>query len=157
MTPDPLVPRAPKSGVISYAKPLVTVFLADDDDEFREVARSILTDDGYEVTVAADGREALERLAAMSDADLPLPDVLLLDFVMPKLSGLGVLRALRFVQRLPPTIIMTGFADPSVNAFAASMGAFRLLRKPVTREALCTAVGDAALLATQKNAARRGT
>jgi CheY-like chemotaxis protein len=121
-----------------------TAFLADDDTGFRETARQLLTEDGYAVTEAADGGEALELLSAMADARLPLPEVLILEFVMPRLSGLGVLLALRRMVRLPPTLMMTRFLDPSVDTLAARLGVHRVLRKPVDGYALCAAVAETA-------------
>jgi CheY-like chemotaxis protein len=150
MTNESDPPAGGRSGVIQVGGAPTTVYLVDDDTELREVAHEILTDDGYAVTSAADGKEALERLAAMADAHVPLPDVLVMDFVMPKLSGLGVLRALWRLGRLPPTIIVTGFPDPSVDVFAKKLGAFRVLRKPFEMEDLCAAVGEAAALRSKE-------
>jgi len=121
-----------------------TAFLADDDAGFRGVARRLLTEDGYAVTEAADGEEALEMLSAMADAQLPLPEVLILEFVMPRLSGLGVLQAFRRIRRLPPTLLLTRFLDPSVDTLASRFGVHRVLRKPVDGYALCAAVGETA-------------
>jgi CheY-like chemotaxis protein len=120
-----------------------SVFVADDDRDFRDLARVALSAAGYEVIMAADGGEALERLAALVDAHTPLPDVLVLDFVMPRLSGLGVLGALCSLGRVPPTLVITGFADPSVDTFARNLGAFRVLRKPFNDDELCAAVAEA--------------
>ncbi len=139
-------PPGGRSGFITLAGPPTTVFLVDDDADFLEAAREVLTEDGYAVTSATNGADALEQLAAMVDARLPFPEVLVLDFVLPKLSGLGVLRALARLGRLPPTLILTGFPDPSVDTFARKLGAFRVLRKPIESEALCAAVGEAAAL-----------
>jgi CheY-like chemotaxis protein len=117
--------------------------LVDDDRDFREAAELVLRQDGYDVTVASNGGEALERLAALADAHQPFPDVLVLDFVMPRLSGLGVLGALCSLGRVPPTLVITGFADPSVDTFARNLGAFRVLRKPFNDDELCAAVAEA--------------
>jgi CheY-like chemotaxis protein len=154
MTPEDGSPPAARSGFIPTAGRSLTVFLVDDDAEFREMAVSVLSDDGYEVTSAGDGGEALERLSAMADAHLPMPDVLVLDFVLPRLSGLGVLKALKRIGRLPPTLIMTGFRDRSVETFAKNLGALRVLRKPVDGEALCAAVGEAARSRAQESGLR---
>jgi CheY-like chemotaxis protein len=133
-----------RSGVIPSLGPRTTAFLADDDARFREIARQLLSEDGYAVTEAADGGEALEMLSAMADARLPLPEVLILEFLMPRLSGLGVLLALRRIVRLPPTLMLTRFLDPSVDTLATRFGVHRVLRKPVDGYALCTAVGETA-------------
>jgi CheY-like chemotaxis protein len=120
-----------------------SVLLVDDDKDFREAAELVLKEDGYSVTVASNGGEALERLAALADAHLPFPDVLVLDFVMPRLSGLGLVRAMRRFRHSPPTILVTGFVDPSVRSFAASLGTFRVLRKPFDGEELRATVDEA--------------
>ncbi len=155
MTPDDHVPPAAKSGFIGK-EASITVFLVDDDADFRDTICQILVDDGYEVTAASDGAEALEHLAAMADAHVPLPDLLLLDFVMPKLSGLGVLQALWRLTSLPPTILMTGFPDKSVEAFAENLGAFCVLRKPVKSATLCAAVSEAVSAGPRLRARARG-
>jgi CheY-like chemotaxis protein len=144
VTSEHAPPPGGRSGFLERAGPPTTVLLVDDDADVREIVRELLTSDGYEVSSAIDGKEALERLATMVDAGLPLPDVLVLDFVMPGLSGLGILKALARMSRLPPTVILTGFPDPSVDTFARKLGALRVLRKPVDADALCAAVGEAA-------------
>src|SRR5579871_6117762 len=83
------------------------VFVAEDDDEMRSAIKGILLADGYAVVEAADGDHALELLARAADERGALPDVVLLDFVMPGFSGLGVLRAMRRFEHPPPAIVMT--------------------------------------------------
>ena len=146
-------PPGGQSGIIALAAPLTTVLLVDDDAGFREIARQSLTEDGYAVTEAADGEQALELLSVMVDARLPLPEVLVLDFVMPRLSGLGVLQALRRVPRLPPALLLTSFLDSSVDVFARKLGVARVLRKPIDAEDLCAAVGE---IAAQPTPAKLG-
>jgi CheY-like chemotaxis protein len=131
-------PLGDQSGVITSVGPRTTAFLADDDAGFRELARQLLNEDGYAVTEAADGGEALELLSAMADARLPLPEVL----ILPTLSGLGVLLALRRIVRLPPTVMVTRFLDRSVDTLATRLGVRRVLRKPVDGYALCAAVDE---------------
>ncbi len=123
--------------------------MVDDDKDFRDAVEQVLQQDGYDVTVASNGGEALERLAELADAHLPFPDVLVLDFVMPKLSGLGLVRAMQRFKHTPPTILITGFVDPSVRRFAATLGTFRVLRKPFDRQELCATVAAAVLHAAK--------
>jgi CheY-like chemotaxis protein len=136
-------PPGGRGGIITVVDRPPIAFLADDDADFREVARQLLREDGYAVTEAADGVEALELLLAMADAALPLPEVLILEFVMPRLSGLGVLRALRRLGRLPPALLLTVFLDPSVDTVANRLGVYRVLRKPVDSFTLLAAVSEA--------------
>lgn len=67
---------------------MTQVLIADDDADLRETVRTLLESDGYAVSEATNGREAL---AALRSSSTPL--VALLDMVMPGLSGLQVLEA----------------------------------------------------------------
>lgn len=118
----------------------LTVLLADDDDELRAVLRLALAREGFEVIEAHRGDVALEVLAAAADGARALPDVLLLDFCMPELSGLGVLRIMRRFGRMPPAILMTAFPDDSVEVFARNFGASIVLRKPFNLDEVKEAV-----------------
>lgn len=118
--------------------------VADDDEASRRAVALLLKADGYDVVECCDGEEALYCLAAAIDGADSLPDLLVLDFCMPGLSGIGLLRILRRFSRLPPTILMTGFPDPSVEIFARNVGVATFIRKPLEWEALRSAVRDAA-------------
>lgn len=149
------VPRPPASRVDIRAKGAAArIFVADDDDDARSAVKHLLLAEGHEVIDVANGAQALELLASAADAQAPLPDVVLLDFLMPGFSGLGILRVMRRFAHVPPTIIMTGFADPSVETFARNLGALRVLRKPLDLDELLAAVRTA--LARGALAARQG-
>jgi CheY-like chemotaxis protein len=120
------------------------VLVADDDEDLRGMLRELFASKGYDVVEAADGDEALELLSSAADGGAVLPDVVLLDFIMPGFSGLGILRVMRRFMNMPPTIIMTGFPDPSVDAFARNLGAVCVLRKPLDAEALLALVLECA-------------
>jgi CheY-like chemotaxis protein len=143
------------SGTIGRARRTPTVLVADDDDDLRAALRRMLTDAGYIVIETATGRATLEYLARAADEQLGLPDVMLLDFVLPGFSGLGILRALRGFQHAPATILMTAFPDPSVGALARNLGASRVLRKPVDEDELRDAL--ATVLAQMPRATGDGT
>jgi YesN/AraC family two-component response regulator len=83
------------------------VLLVEDETLVRQGIRKLLElDPRLEVTAeAADGEEALRRIAETR------PDVVLLDVRMPKLDGLGVLRALREDPGAPPCLVLTTFDD----------------------------------------------
>lgn len=121
-----------------------TVFIADDDAVFRSILRKELHGLGYDVCEASDGAQAIEVLALAADGLAAYPDVVLLDVCMPELSGLGVLRMMRRFKNPPPTFLLTGFADPSVDVVAHNLGATRLFHKPIDLEELVSAVLDAA-------------
>jgi two-component system, OmpR family, alkaline phosphatase synthesis response regulator PhoP len=112
------------------------VLVADDDADVRAAIKTILEADGYEVMEAADGESALEMLARGADDPEARPDVVLLDFVMPRFSGLGILRVIKRFERVPPIVIMTAFPDRSVERLASALGAARVIRKPLEEDEL---------------------
>lgn len=79
-----------------------TVLVVDDDESIREVLSQFLEDEGYRPVAAANGREAIARL----DATDRLPDVMLLDLLMPDMDGYQVLDHLRrnLLQEFPVLI-----------------------------------------------------
>lgn len=117
-----------------------TIFMADDDDVFRTAVARELKTLGYRVVQAADGASALVELAACADGLAPMPDLVLLDVCMPEYSGLGVLSVMRRFETPPPTFIVTGFPDPSLESLAQGRGAARVFHKPVDLDELLAAV-----------------
>ncbi|HSO33511.1 MAG TPA: response regulator [Labilithrix sp.] len=122
-----------------------TIFLVDDDDSFRRLLAKQLVAHGYAVVEAGDGAAALEWLAITADGEGTPPDVVVLDVSMPGYSGLGILKAMRGFAARPPTLIITGFRDSSVDVLARNLGAARVLHKPVDLDDVLDAVLDAIL------------
>jgi CheY-like chemotaxis protein len=106
----------------------VRVLLVDDDDTFRELIKTALVREGYKVIEARDGEDALRRI----DGDVP--DLLVLDFMMPEVSGLDVLKSLRSTEKTAhlPVIMLTGVDDESVLREAFDAGATDYIAKPFT-------------------------
>ncbi len=102
------------------------VLVVDDDDESRDLLSSWLTMEGFEVLTAADGRSALDALAER------LPDVVLLDLLMPPPEGKDVLRAIK--QRPAtadlPVIVMTIKRDLENKIQCLNNGADAFIGKP---------------------------
>ena len=114
----------------STARDRLLVLVADDDNDMRAVVVNALRADGCTTVEARDGEEVLDLLRrAQTDPELG-PDVLLLDVKMPKLSGLGVLEALRVAKWSLPVVVITALSDESIHKVAMGLGAIRLLRKP---------------------------
>jgi CheY-like chemotaxis protein len=105
------------------------LLVVDDDVDVAESLRRLLEARGYEVELAHDGREALERLACG-----PLPDLVLLDFAMPELDGQEVLARLRGDPRTAelPVLMATATAIELRELRRAS----GLLSKPYARQVL---------------------
>jgi CheY-like chemotaxis protein len=104
------------------------VLVVDDDPDIRETLRFVLEDAGYPVYSAENGEEALHVLAA-SD---PLPGLILLDLMMPIMSGDEMLKALKSVHALAdiPVTIVTASGAPMPPLASG------LLKKPVDLDVL---------------------
>jgi DNA-binding NarL/FixJ family response regulator len=114
----------------------IRTLLVEDETLVRQGIRKLLElDPRIEIAAeAADGEEALRRIAEVR------PDVVLLDVRMPKLDGLGVLRALRAQPGAPPCLVLTTFDDRALALEAIREGARGYLRKDVTLAELVAAV-----------------
>lgn len=107
------------------------VLVADDDQELVESVQTALLLQGYEVLIARDGAEALARV------ERDRPDVMLLDLVMPRRSGLTVLdRIYRSGMRTTRIIMMTGTDEVRHRDAATSQGVSAFLSKPFEMEDL---------------------
>jgi len=115
---------------------MAVVLIADDDAAIRAIYAKALTHAGYEVIEATDGEEALER--ARRDA----PDLIILDFSMPKRSGLDCLAELKGdrATREVPVIALTGFSGIENRVAASASGADAFLAKPVEPREVIDAV-----------------
>ena len=102
----------------------VRVLLIDDDDEFRESLSLNLMDEGFAVTTFANGPSALEHVAAGESAD-----VILLDWRMPGMNGLEVLRELRQRGVMTPVIFLTALSDDIYEEAALAGGAVDFIDK----------------------------
>jgi two-component system, response regulator, stage 0 sporulation protein F len=121
------------------------VLLSDDDDDMRVLLSHMLTIDGFEVVESKDGLDTMNRLQDACDGAQGLPDLLILDVLMPHYSGLGVLTALRQAHWSTPVIVMTSFAHESVATRARQLGAVAVFRKPFDVDDLRTAALNASL------------
>lgn len=120
------------------------IFMADDDDDFRQGGAAYLREEGFDVVEESDGERVLERLAAAIDGDGDAPDAVVLDFCLPGFSGVGILQVMRrFGRRAPPAVLVTAFPDKNVEVLATRAGAVRVLHKPVEASELATAVREA--------------
>lgn len=102
------------------------VLIVDDDPGIRLVCSLALGLDGYDVTEAANGQEALDMAFAGA------PDVVLLDISMPVLDGFGVAAALRADARTRtlPFVFLTGELDSDIMARGYNAGAAGFFSKP---------------------------
>ena len=111
-----------------------TCLVVDDSKVIRKVARHILETLDFEVEEAGDGREALDRCTKS------VPDVVLLDWNMPVMSGIEFLRALREADMQPrPKVVfcMTENGTAHIRA-ALDAGADEYVMKPFDRDTLAS-------------------
>lgn len=101
----------------------VGILLVEDDYGLSTFARRCLEKEGFEVSVAGTGREAIEWLG------LHRADLMLLDLVLPDMTGREVLQALSAAGRTVPFIVMTGYGDERVAVEMMKQGALDYLTK----------------------------
>lgn len=123
-----------------------TVYIVDDNTEFREATRFWLSGVGFDVHTWGDPREAIEVLARRDRGE---PACLMLDVRMPELSGLDVHDALLERGAQLPVIYMSGHADVPLAVQAMQKGAVTLLEKPFDDETLEAALESAFASAAQ--------
>ena len=112
------------------------ILIADANEDFRTILTEIIGDeeDMTVVGAAGDGREALAMLKELR------PDVLLMDLVLPKLDGIGVLQQLPDTGADPAVVIASAFVTGSVMAKCSELGATLFVSKPCDTSALLSRI-----------------
>jgi two-component system response regulator ResD len=100
------------------------VLVVDDEPMVRDVLARYLAHEGFEVDVAADGQEALERV---EDAE---PDLVLLDLMLPRVDGYEVFRTLRERGTVMPVIMLTARGEETDRIVGLEFGADDYVTKP---------------------------
>lgn len=128
--------------MIDHKGRIETILVADDDHAIRKLLGHSLRQEGYEVVLAADGREAMDLLQGHAI------DVALIDVMMPRTSGYAVCKFAksRAATRLLPVILMTGLDSQEDRIHGIEVGADDFLSKPVCREELIARVKSLARL-----------
>lgn len=113
------------------------ILLVDDDPEIIESLRTVLESKGHQVLVARDGNQGLAL------AEREMPDLLILDMMMPKKSGFLVLERLKGKDaktRKMPTIMITANEGGRHRAYAEMLGVDEYIRKPFAIDKLVASV-----------------
>ena len=123
------------SGCAAMREPPL-ILVVDDVADNVEILQMRLESQGYEVVTAADGIEALEKIRAL------LPDLILLDIMMPKMDGIAAVKELKADASLPfiPVILVTAKADSADVIGGLESGGDDYLTKPVDHAALAARV-----------------
>jgi CheY-like chemotaxis protein len=108
----------------SAPRPPQHILLVDDDRELLTCVAKFVRHLGYEVTLAGDGREALEIFRAGCF------ELVVTDLQMPVLDGLELLENIKALSRRTPVVIITGQSDIGVEQAVGDAGASALLHKP---------------------------
>jgi two-component system response regulator MprA len=110
------------------------VLVVDDEPEVRQLMEHFLTDRGYDVRVAENGRLGLAAL------DTFAPDVVLLDMHMPEMDGLQTLQLIAAKTPAPPVIMVTVNDDVATTSRLLELGAADYVPKPFNLEYLEQAI-----------------
>ena len=102
-----------------------TLLITDDDAALRESLATAFTRRGFQVALAADGKHGLD-LARTGGVHLAL-----VDYQMPKLTGLEMLAQLREIRPELPCILMSAAMDETLRSEAARMRAYGVMSKPL--------------------------
>lgn len=107
-----------------------SILVVDDDKAFRVATKTLLEDEGFQVTCAADGVEALEKIGSEEF------DILLSDMVMGRMSGVELLAKVKARRPELPVIMVTGFGSIQTAVEAMRQGATDYLTKPANNDEL---------------------
>ena len=113
-----------------------TLLIVEDNDALREGLREMLNLEGFTVLAAANGREALQKMAALT------PDLIVSDISMPEMDGMAFFSAVRARPEWVtiPFLFLTARGEKQDILRGKNMGAEDYLIKPLTRDELVTAV-----------------
>jgi two-component system, cell cycle sensor histidine kinase and response regulator CckA len=117
-----------------------TVLVVDDEPDVRRVTSLMLQRSGYETIEASDGREAVEAVAAKGE----VIGAVLLDVVMPEMSGPDALVEMRRLDVTLPVVFISGYSRNEVATYLAEATAYTsFLPKPFTRDDLLAEIAQA--------------
>jgi CheY-like chemotaxis protein len=135
-----LIARSPSMSAPPTPRPAGNVLIVEDDPDVREMLATLLVTEGFHAVAAEDGLEALHLLRAVRHRAPQVPCLILLDLMMPRLSGHEFRRA----QLGDPTVaavpvaVMSGAVD--LEERAQALGAVATLSKPIDCELLLKVV-----------------
>ena len=113
------------------------ILIVDDEPFSLSILAQELTDRGYSIDTAGDGRTALGRV------DVATPDVIVLDYMMPELTGLDVLRELRRRKNETPVVMITAHGTVERAVQAMKEGAYDFVTRPFEADHMAMVVSKA--------------
>lgn len=138
-------------GAANSSDAAISILLVDDNEQNLELMSAYVEELGCQVRLARDGVEALEQVAAQR------PDLILLDVMMPRMSGFQACKKLKSDEatREIPIVMVTALSEVSDVEHAVDVGADDFLSKPVNRLELLTRVRSLLKLASARRELRR--
>jgi len=115
---------------------MARILAVEDDASVGPYLRKVLAAEGHVIDLARDGRDGLQKLGQGSY------DVVVVDLLMPVMSGFEFLEALEARTPQIPTIITSGIVLPGVHDYLKTRPRMRILSKPYTPEDLVQAIDD---------------
>jgi twitching motility two-component system response regulator PilH len=115
---------------------MAKVLVIEDSSFQRKILSEMLTGNGFEVILAENGGEGIERTEQLK------PDLIITDLLMPDVDGFQVLEALRAKKLNVPVIIVTSDIQKTTERRCRDLGARAVLNKPVNKDQVLSAVRD---------------
>lgn len=113
------------------------IFLVEDEDLIRDMIVVALTEEGYEVHTAKNGRAALNMLQSPDfGRDRLIPDLIILDLMLPEINGLDICRLLRYQGDITPILIVSAKGSETDRVLGLEVGADDYLTKPFSMREL---------------------
>ena len=113
------------------------ILIVDDESSNRRILEQVLTRTGYHVATASDGSEALKKTEASR------PELIILDYMMPDMSGMDVLRELRKRDDDTPVVMVTAYGTVERAVDAMQEGAYDFITRPFKPEHIALVVRKA--------------
>jgi len=110
------------------------ILVVDDEKSIRNALRDLLSDEGYQVSEASDGKGALQFLTKES------PDIIFLDIWMPGMDGLEVLKEIKAIDSHCSVVMMSGHGNIETAVKATKLGAFDFIEKPLSIDKLLVVI-----------------
>ena len=118
---------------------MANVLIVDDEPQIREIVKEVLVQNGHRVAEAADGLEAIERLQNS------FFNLIITDFTMPQMGGLGILKYMRKNKIRTAVVILSGSTISGLEdeTQLKELGAYAIVHKPIEMDELMDHVRDA--------------
>ena len=114
------------------------ILIVDDEEVLREVLDAVLRREGFDIVMASSGEQALSVLDGDDNIDL-----VILDVMLPGISGIDTLRAMRIANPYLPVIVITAYSSIDGAIEAMKQGAFHYIPKPFKNEEVILTVNKA--------------